>query len=514
MVAILNSQRSSVIAVLVIAICGIVSQQNNTAQLQVQLKQSLKDNGAIIQKIEALERALNVENSTLEVEGASKDEPLINDASSSSSIDQDLSEANVETAESGESQDSASKSNTIIANPGSDTSLDEILREARRKSYLKYGVPIEKPYLDESVPFQNFSHIKHFAMAGLGHRLIREAAAVYVGRVIGFAVRGYWSGTIYSNNTKDLFSEMFEPYTREEFSYVNSTNKVVHFTNEVMHMTRMRPHNTGGLESPRCPCTNDENQVHYDFYSSLRSKYVRRQMIDSFMRTHNYANHTVFGIHIRAGNNEKGDFTKKGRGFRSGPEQFVSGLVKSIRGSLSIESLPRPPMIFLATDDPKYRTLLMDEMKEQGLSWPVVVLEQEFAEDGVVLAAKTDDGFEMWHSMFQDLLLLSYSDVVIAAAYSSFPQSLPLSLVLGRPEEERTVKDSYCEVIVKYGNNTEAEPDMNLYCYDYMMKWCCGALHQQHRKTLKFIHPHLRGSVLNVPAKDFGPDDYLSFEIA
>jgi hypothetical protein len=279
----------------------------------------------------------------------------------------------------------------------------------------------------------------------------------------------------------------------------------------------MRPRGTGGLEGPRCPCTNDENQVHYDFYSSLRNKYIRRQMIDSFMRTHNYANHTVFGLHIRAGNNETGGFRKEGRSIRSGPEQFVSALVKSIRGSLSIESLPRPPMIFLATDDPKYRTILIDEMKEQGLSWPVVVLDQEFADSGVVLSAKKDDDFEMWHSMFQDLLLLSYSDVVIAAAYSSFPQSLPLSLVLGRPEEERTVKDAYCEVIVKYGNNTESEPDMNLYCYDHMMKWCCGATSEQHKKTPKFIHPHLRGSDLNLGlgVQDFaGPKDYLRFEIA
>jgi hypothetical protein len=513
MVAISNPRMSTAIAVIVIAIYGIVSEQKNTAQLQVQLKQSLNDIVALSKK-ETIDGSLNLENSTLEVEGASEDEPLIDDASSSSpSIDQDLPEANVETAESSESQHSASNSSTIIASPGIDTSLDDILREARRRSYLKYGVPIEKPYLDESVPFQNFSHAKHYANAGLGHRLVREAAAMYVGRVIGFAVRGYWSAPIYSNNTKDLFSVMFEPYTREEFSYVNSTNKMVKFTNEVKHMTSIRPHNTGGLESPLCPCTNDENQVHYDFYSSLRNKYVRRQMIDSFMRTHNYANHTVFGIHIRAGNNETGDFTKKSRGLRSGPKQFVAGLVKSIRGSLSIESLPHLPMIFLATDDPKYRTILMDEMKEQGLSWPVVVLEQEFAKSGVVLAAKKDGDLEMWHSMFQDLLLLSYSDVVIAASYSSFPQSLPLSLVLGRPEEERTVKNSYCEVIVKYGNNTEAEPDMNLYCYDYMMNWCCGKSNKQHKKTMKFMHPHLRSTDLDWAVMDFGPDDYLSFEI-
>jgi hypothetical protein len=103
-------------------------------------------------------------------------------------------------------------------------------------------------------------------------------------------------------------------------------------------------------------------------------------------------NHTAFGIHIRAGNNEKGSFTKKGRTIRSGPKQFVSALVTLIRGYFSIEGLPRPPMIYLSIDDPpQYRIVLMDEMQEQGLSsWPVAVLDQEFAKSGVGPRARNE----------------------------------------------------------------------------------------------------------------------------
>eukprot|EP00980_Cylindrotheca_fusiformis_P009328 scaffold2047_cov129-Cylindrotheca_fusiformis.AAC.7 len=486
------SKSSTILLVFLVAVFTICSQEKSTKQLHAQsLREQVQT--AISESTEELSDISDALVSTW-------DHNITNGALASQ-------------------QDSTNDTASTDSVPGGDDNkseeeelLEAKLREARRKSYLKYSVPIEKPYLDESVPFQNFSHIQFFAMAGLGHRLVRHAAAVYVGRRIGFAVRAYWSATVYGNGTKDLFSEMFEPYTREEFDYVNSTNKIVTFTNEVLFMKQMaQTRDTRGLESPKCDCTNDEAQVHYDFYMSLRNKYKRRQRLMDFMEQNDYANHTVFGMHIRAGNNEKGDFTRKRRGIHTDPKKFVAGLVRTLRDQFPIESLPRPPMIFLATDDPNYRTLVMDEIKKQGLSWPVVVLEQAFASSGVVLRARKEGDLDMWHSMFQDMLLLSYSDVVIAAAYSSFPQSLPLSLVLGRPDEERAVKDTYCEVVTNWGDN-ETEPELEMDCYDYLMKWCCGTSKRQHKKTMKFVNQQLRNAPLPVEIRPFRKDTSLSFE--
>lgn len=238
---------------------------------------------------------------------------------------------------------------------------------------------------------------------------------MYIGRLLGFAVRGYWSNNEYSNNTKDIFSEMFEPFHREDFPFVNSTNRTIKFGNEVDHTMSPRQScgsrqighckqvNTRGLEDPSCGCTFDEIQVHTDFFRSLRENYVRRKLLNDFMEKHNYAEHTVFGIHIRAGNGEQQDFSFKKRGIHHSAEEYITSLIKVMRENISMDSQEKPPMIFLATDDPSYRTIIANEIQKLGLSWPVVVQEQEFADEGVILHGGSAN-YEKWHSMFQDMV--------------------------------------------------------------------------------------------------------------
>jgi len=143
----------------------------------------------------------------------------------------------------------------------------------------------------------------------------------------------------------------------------------------------------------------------------------------------------------------------------------------------------------------------------------VVFLEQDFSDSGVVLYGHGKYK-EKWHSMFQDMALLSYSDVLIATKYSSFTQALPMSLVLGRPESERTVKDGYCEVIDANddGKKEGIGPDLHLYCYNSYMQNCCGTSNKVHRKVTKFLQPRLRAMPINVTIEDFYPRQYFSFE--
>jgi hypothetical protein len=105
----------------------------------------------------------------------------------------------------------------------------------------------------------------------------------------------------------------------------------------------------GSLDADSCSCPDVQKILLQAFVSARKLEIACTRMIFANSGTVKKVDpgETVFGIHIRAGNNEEGDFSKKGRGCRYGrPEQFVSALVKSIRSSLSIESLPRPPMFF------------------------------------------------------------------------------------------------------------------------------------------------------------------------
>ena len=363
----------------------------------------------------------------------------------------------------------------------------------------------------------------------MGHRLMRHAAATYLGRQIGFATRGYWSGNDYGNNTRDIFSEMFEPYTREDFPFVNSTKRVLKVVNEVPFHTGIKQKcfwgnargqctqtNTRGKEGPDCSCTFDELEVHTSLFRSLRDRYVRRKQLEDFMKKHKFADHTVFGMHIRAGNGEKAAFSGRGRSIKHDPNDYISSLITEMQKSIPIDTLEKPPMIFMATDDPKYRGIISTEIEKMGLSWPVVVLEQEFLEKGT-LADGRSNHFEMFHSMFQDMLLLSYSDVVIPIRYSSFPQAMPMYLALDRPESERKLRDTYCEVVDANEKGTKPNvtgPQLSVFCYHSLMQLFCGTDNPVHRKVMKCLDPEYRYNQkpFDLEIQDFGPTQYLSFE--
>lgn len=51
---------------------------------------------------------------------------------------------------------------------------------AKEKAYNKYGVPPQKPGLDDFVPFSQFSHIHYVGVSGLGHRLLRHLSLIHI----------------------------------------------------------------------------------------------------------------------------------------------------------------------------------------------------------------------------------------------------------------------------------------------------------------------------------------------
>jgi len=289
---------------------------------------------------------------------------------------------------------------------------------------------------------------------GLGHRLVRMANAHYVAKArFNYGLTAGWGLC----DKTEVFKYLFEP---EDLANVTHDSRVVTIGNEV----------EGFLEIPftrpgNCYCKPDEMDQNYKFYTSLLQRFRFREKVEAF-RQANFAGKTAISIHIRAGNGETGDFVNKGRGIddaASFRRRVVDQLESLVRKHSEIFAL-KPPVLFIATD-----TMSMIEQLRSALNntMPVIDLPQHRPEEGkgvifgemgkVAKAGKVC--LNGWEESVTDMMLLSLSDVVVASRYSSFVQSMPLSVSLGRSK----FPTPYCEMSAK----------ANLDCFESAMQWCC-----------------------------------------
>jgi hypothetical protein len=307
---------------------------------------------------------------------------------------------------------------------------------------------------------KDVSSIDYMACCGLGHRLSKFADAHYVAKQLGFGLRSFWG---YCEET-EVFHYLFGPQPIDEL--LNLTTPVkgfeglhrshyIRINNDVGEFGRLR------RNGDRCPCSFDKLEEDVRFYSRLRKRFRFKDEVDAYRAKH-FQNKTIIGVHIRAGNGETGDFTDKGRGIKD-VEMWTKNLVDRI---LEMQGWNRAnAALFLATDTPamiqKLQVLLNSTMD-------VMTLEQTRPEEGVFFGqtfSKTGDCLDGWKSAVKDMMLLSHTDVIIAATPSSFSQSLPMALSLGRPKAQRRVTTPFCEVDQ---NATEMR------CYNDVHDWCCN----------------------------------------
>jgi hypothetical protein len=136
-------------------------------------------------------------------------------------------------------------------------------------------------------------------------------------------------------------------------------------------------------------------------------------------------------------------------------------------------SFSKPALIFLATDTVDIVETFSNATFSYGIR--VVLFEQNHVPKGKGVSFQyqwqkdddvngTNECHRAWENQFTDMYLLSTCDVVVAARYSSFSQSLPLSILFARRRELATsdALNLFCEV-VKRGDG--------MHCFDSYLNW-------------------------------------------
>ena len=120
----------------------------------------------------------------------------------------------------------------------------------------------------------------------------------------------------------------------------------------------------------------------------------------------------------------------------SHPDKFMAD-------ECSQSSKDKMPLFFLATDSPKYIPIISNHTQQFGIQ--TIVVPQDRVESGVTFAIK--EGMQCaksWYDMLLDDIILSFSDVLVAARHSTFTQSMPMPLVFDRANGVKG--PHFCEV--------------------------------------------------------------------
>ena len=390
----------------------------------------------------------------------------------------------------------------------------------------------------KNIIYANTSYVHYTGCCGIGHRLARMSNAYHAAQRLHFALKGSWPSCQKTNVFDHLFESDYiaaDDYYDSKHDLEVNTNTAATTTNQKMYVQSsqvVKIHNevpgyatvTRNARTPstanaiqtstintqqQCDtCHPHKIQSDYDFYTNLLGRFRQRQQVWDFRNYHQFANHTVIGMHVRAGNGEGGDFTNKKRNIENSTV-FVDRVHQQIVDM--VRDWKDPPLLFLATDTPQMADLFRDAFvdKDEGVTHIKMVelpqirpsegegilfgerkkKQHKFVDEGGSVAARAleeagDSSNEKystdhesdeeaqrqtcllgWDQAFMDMMILASSDVVVATRRSSFVQTMPLSIVTGKPKDQRKVAAPYCEV--------SQDASFQMTCHESYMDWCC-----------------------------------------
>lgn len=312
------------------------------------------------------------------------------------------------------------------------------------------------------------SSIEFVGCCGLGHRLARMAAAAHIAADLGGHFFGYWGCC---DDVTSVYHHLFgtEPLVVGPILERSPSDKSQHhhlqFVIETPGMSIVKQ--KGKSVQNLCPVRPEKIVSDYLFYSQLRDHYQKKANIDAFINQH-FRGKTAIGIHIRGGNGEKGDFKAKKRQIDD-EHAFTQMLSQSIRQLVDTKLRGRdPPVLFVATDTHVFVGLLREALKD---IMPVLDMPQIRPEPGkgvffgeIKNVKKTGSAcLDGWDGAVKDMILLSHADVLLIPKASSFTQTMPASLVMGKPNR---IPEPFCELAT----------DDSWTCFDHVGNWSCKTL--------------------------------------
>jgi len=329
------------------------------------------------------------------------------------------------------------------------------------------------------------SSVDYFTCCGLGHRLSKNADAYYIAsRVLNFSLRVTWNHCQLGNTTKQEVSQyLFGPQPPSMVETITSTGQAVRLHNEVFGFKKLVRAGIPGECHSNCAMNKYASDVEY--YRQLQERFRLKDQVDDFVKV-TFSQYSVIGIHVRAGNNETGDFRKKGRRILN-REEWVNNMVQRLVNITEASNATKPPLLYIATDTPSMVGMFTTAL--EGIM-PVKDFPQRRPEEnkGVMFGGSKnfqqagDDCLLNWENVVMDMMILSRADVIVAARPSSFSQSLPMILSYAR-EYPRVFPRPFCEV------NYNAT---DIRCYESFPEWCCEGIGQFSLKGLAQRYDYLR----------------------
>jgi hypothetical protein len=247
----------------------------------------------------------------------------------------------------------------------------------------------------------------------------------------------------------------------------NSNTRKLEFINEVFHYSD-RQHNLPKMMQQK-PKYYGKDVSDVEMYQFLIQQFQHKDRIEQLKELYEWSERPMrVGLHIREGNGEQGDFMEKNRGITGISEmQWISNVASLIHNfTLSASNDNKshatasklPPLIFLATDSSNVTDLV--NRLQQRLNDAAAASESDTIVPQVVTAMnqpRVPGGkgvsfqyqfqtkelcIDSWIAQFIDQILLGESDVVLAGQYSSFTQTIPLSLQFEKTAKGESIDDN------------------------------------------------------------------------
>ena len=299
---------------------------------------------------------------------------------------------------------------------------------------------------------------------------------------------------------------------------INNDSRLMTISNEVLGY---KPYVTRRLRESALARSLVESNM--DFYRALRNQFIAENydLFGSFVSSFegqsylDRSNHIVIGLHVRAGNGEVGEFVEKQRMIEN-LDNWIRAMVpvvaRYIEEELSTISMgkrnDRRPLIFLATDAPSAKERIREEFAKTDIA--VVFNSFDLNEmPGPSYLIKDGGCLTAWESQLMDMVMLSLSDTVIAGRYSSFTQTMPLSLIFSdrRRNHQRNKYGGdypYCEL----GRDAKS-----MACFRSYQGWVGRSRSDNKHRIVYDSEGVLQGNSLNLSKSD-GHEDALAYPLA